>query len=304
MTINNPNVSVVLASNNTAAVISDCLTALTAQANGASVEIIVADSSSDHTAELVKSGFPVVRLLHFSEPLNVPLLRGAGIAEARGEIIAIIDPYCIVDDQWLARLQALHANQPDAVIGGSVELAEAGEQSIVTWATFLSEYEAFVPPVVAGPAVELTGNNLAYKRQALGDREALANSGFWKSFINKNLRANGHQLWTDPSIAVRLRKPIPFLEFLGSRYHHGRCFAAMRSAETTRLERWLRALTVPMLPALGLFRQTRRFWPKGRYRREFLLAAPLLFLFHVSWAWGELWGYLRGPGRSSSQLFY
>ncbi len=302
--MNDANVSIVLASNNTAAVISDCLTALTAQVNGASVEIIVADSSSDHTAELVKSGFPGVRLLHFSEPLAVPLLRGAGIAEARGDIVAILDPYCIVGDNWLARLAKVHSERTEAVIGGTVELADAADQSIVSWATFLSEYDAFVPPVAAGPVSELTGNNLAYKRAVLGELEGLADAGFWKTFFNKGLRAKGYVLWTDPSLVVMVRKPIPFLEFFRSRYHHGRCFAAMRSAETTRIERWLRALTVPLLPALGLFRQTRRFWPKGRYRREFLLAAPLLCLFHVSWAWGELWGYLRGPGRSSSQLFY
>ena len=302
--MNDPNVTVVLASHNTAAVIGECLSAIKGQANGESVEIIVADSSSDHTAELVKSGFPGVRLLHFSEPLTVPQLRGAGIAEARGEIIAIIDPYCIVDDHWLARLRKAHAERPELVIGGVVELEGAGGQGLVRWATFLSEYDAFVPPVAAGPTAELTGNNLAYKRAAFGDLEGLARTGFWKTFFNRDLRHNGHQLWTDPLLVVRLRKPIPFLEFLGSRYHHGRCFGALRVANAPRLQSRLRAVTTPLLPALGLSRQIRRFWPKGRYRAKFAMVVPLLFLFHVSWAWGELWGYLRGPGRSSGQLFY
>lgn len=299
-----PKISVVIASHNTVNVMGECLSALLAQQEAKTTEVIVADSSSDGTAELVRDHFPRVRLLHSSEPLTVPQLRGAAIAEAHGEIIAILDPYCIVDDNWLHRLTKVHSKRADAVIGGTVELADAANQSIATWATFLSEYDAFVPPVASGPVSELTGNNLAYKRSALGELESLKRDGFWKTFFNKKLLDSGHQLWADPSLAVSLRKPIPFLEFFRSRYHHGRNFAAIRSAEIPRLERWLRAFTAPLLPALGLFRQTRRFWPKARYRREFLLAAPLLFLFHVSWAWGELWGYLRGPGRSGGQLFY
>ena len=172
------------------------------------------------------------------------------------------------------------------------------------WATFLCEYDAFVPPLAEGPTVELTGNNLAYKRAALGDMESLGLTGFWKTFFNKELRANGHQLWTDPSLIVRLQKPIPFLEFLRSRYHYGRCFGALRVAKAGRIERWLRALTVPVLPALALFRQARRLWPKRQYRTKFVLTLPLLFLFHTNWALGELLGYLRGSGHSCEQQYY
>ncbi len=299
-----PTVSVVLASHNTAAVIGECLSGLLAQADAETVEIIVADSSSDGTADLLRGKFSEVRLLHFSEPLTIPQLRGAAIAEAQGEIIAILDPYCIVEGQWLARLRQAHEERPEAVIGGAVELIGAGDRSLVRWATFFSEYVAFLPPLAAGVSNELTGNNLAYKRTVLGELEPLRREGFWKTFFNKRLQANGHQLWTDPSLVVRLRKPIPFLEFFRSRYHHGRCYSAMRAAEAPEIERWLRTLTVPLLPALALFRQARCLWPKGRYRRKFLMAAPLLFLFDVSWAWGELWGYLRGPGRSTSQLLF
>ena len=299
-----PKTSVVIASHNAGAVVADCLAALMAQVDSEAAEVIVADSSSDGTADLVRDRFPDVHLLHFSKPLTIPQLRGAGIAKARGEIVAILDPYCLVSDGWLTRLRSIHEERAELVIGGAVELDGAGQQSLVTWATFLSEYDAFVPPLGAGPASELTGNNLAYKRQALGDVEALERAGFWKTFLNKGLQANGHQLWADPSLLVRLRKTIPFGEFLRSRYHHGRCFGAMRLAEDRRLERWLRAFSVPLLPALGLFRQARRFWPKRRHRTKFAMALPLLLLFHLSWAWGELWGYLRGPGRSCSRMLY
>jgi GT2 family glycosyltransferase len=299
-----PKVSVVIASHNAATVIADCLASLQAQQGREVVEIIVADSSSDGTPDLVRERFPDIRLLRFPEPLAIPHLRGAGIAEARGEIIAILDPYCILTDGWLPELLKMHAERPEPVIGGAVDLDHASERTLVNWATYLSEYWAFVPPLEAGAAAELTGNNIAYKRRALGEIDALRRTGFWKTFVNWRLRSEGHQLWTAPSVVVHLRKPIPFAAFFRSRYHHGRCFAAMRVAHAPRLTRWLRALTVPVLPYLALWRQTRSLWPKRRYRAKFLMAVPLLFLFHSNWAWGELWGYLRGPGRSCSQMVF
>ncbi|MFQ5875791.1 MAG: hypothetical protein ACE5JL_18600, partial [Dehalococcoidia bacterium] len=218
--------------------------------------------------------------------------------------IAILDPYCIVDTGWLKELLQVHAERPEQVIGGAVELESPDAQNLVSWATYFCEYNAFMLPLKEGEVAELTGNNIAYKRAALGDVQALERTGFWKTFVNWRLRAEGHRLWADPSLLVRLRQPVSFTEFFRSRYHHGRCFSAMRFAEAPRITRWLRALTVPLLPYLALWRQTRSLWPKGRHRTRFVMTLPLLFLFHSSWAWGELWGYLRGSGRSCTQLFY
>jgi hypothetical protein len=159
-------------------------------------------------------------------------------------------------------------------------------------------------PLEEGPALELTGNNIVYKRPVLGEVEGLKKVGFWKTFVNWQLKSEGHQLWATPGLVVKLRKDIPFMEFFRSRYHHGRCFAAMRVATAPRWKRGGRALTAPLLPWLYLERQGWSIWRKGRHRKKFLMAAPMLFLFNSNWAWGELWGYLRGPGESCAQLFY
>lgn len=298
-----PCLSVVIASHNAAAVIADCLAALHPQAQREHAEIIVADSSTDGTADLVRARFPDVRLLRFSAPFTIPRLRGEAIAAARGEIVAILDPYCVVADGWMSQL-LLQARGADRVIGGAVELDPSCATTLLRWATYLCEYAAFMPPLPEGPSDELTGNNIAYPRSVLGESADLAHTGFWKAFANWRLRKAGHQLWNASSLVVRLNKPIPFAEFLRSRYHHGRCFAAMRVAGAVRTERWSRVLTVPLLPGLALWRQARSFWPKQRRRATFVLASPLLLLLHSTWAWGELWGYLRGPGRSCAQLYF
>lgn len=299
-----PEVSVVIAAHNAAATVGDCLAALSAQPGQERAELILADSSTDGTADLVRRRFPGVRVLHFSDRRTIPELRGAGIAASRGRIVALLDPYCIVTEWWLSELLTIHARRPEPAIGGAVELDGGGSTGSTRWAAYFSEYAAFMPPVREGPTAELAGSNIAYKRQALGEVESLGQTGFWKAFVNARLRAEGHQLWTAPALLVTLRKPISFPDFLRTRYHHGRCFAAMRVAEAAGYRRYWRTLTVPLLPVLALWRQARSVWPKGRRRAEFVRAVPPLFLLHSSWAWGELWGYVRGPGRSCAQLFY
>ena len=58
-----PEVSVVMASYNARATIARSLQALTALATDVRFEIVVVDSSTDGTAELVAADFPAVRLV-------------------------------------------------------------------------------------------------------------------------------------------------------------------------------------------------------------------------------------------------
>jgi hypothetical protein len=62
------------------------------------------------------------------------------------------------------------------------------------------------------------------------------------------------------------------------------------------------ALLTPALPLLFLARQARELRKKPVARVWFLLCLPVLLAFHVSWAWGELCGYLAGSGRSDDAI--
>jgi GT2 family glycosyltransferase len=299
-----PRLSIVIATHNAREVICDCLAALQAQAGREKPEIIVADSSTDSTDRLVREQFPDVCLSHYPEAFTIPQLRGAGIAAAHGELIAILDPYCIADEHWIEALVKAHAERPEVAIGGCVQIDDAAGRSLTRWATYFNEYADFIPPVAAGQTSVLTGNNIAYKRSALGDVEELRQKGFWKAFANEQLLATGHPLWTEPALVVRLRKSISFREFLTSRYHHGRCYAAMRIAGASPMVRLVRVLSTPLLPFLFLWRQVRSVWPKRQCRKNLFLTLPFSFLFSCSWTWGELGGYLGGPGRSCNCLYF
>jgi glycosyltransferase involved in cell wall biosynthesis len=295
--------SVVIAACNASSTIGACLLALEGQRERDRLEVIVADGSKDGTDGIVRERFPWVRLLHFDAPQSVARLRGLGVVEARSEIVAVIDPYSLVEENWLSELLRAHRERPNPVIGGAVELDRADEQSLTAWTLFISEYGMFMPPVKGGPARILPGCNISYKRSALRDRERFAREGFWKTFVNRELPAT-EPLWLTPSVVVRLRKPIPFWSFLRSRSDHGRCFAGMRVADKGWPERLLRALSTPLLPALLWLRWLCAYWPKGRYRLRFIATTPGQWLLFAAWAWGELRGYLYGRGESCDRLHY
>lgn len=296
--------SVVIAAHDAAAVIERCLAALEDQRDDGATEIVLADSSTDGTPALVAGRFPRVRLLHFDAPLTVPQLRGRAIQMTRGQVVAILDPFSVAARDWVRQVVRAHDRWPYPVIGGAVDLDAPESRSLGGWAIYLNEYGLFVPPVTAGRTWIVPGSNVSYKRSVLFDGETARYPVFWKTFVNWNLEQAGSVLWLEPAIRVGLNKPIPFGDFLRTRYHHGRCFAAMRVKNARLAVRAWRAASALAVPLLMLFRSTRGFWPKRRYRWRFVLTLPAQLALVTVWAWGELCGYLRGGGRSCDQLFY
>ena len=296
--------SVVIAAHNAATVMASCLSALAAQSGTVALEVIVADSSTDATPEIVRARFPWVRLLHFDEPLTTPALRGRGIAAAQGAVIAILDPFSIAAPDWATQVVAVHERQPQLVVGGSVDLYQAASASLATWALYLNEYGLFMSPVVRGATWILPGSNLSYKRAALFDGLTPRYPVFWKTHTNWAIEGAGSALWLEPDVRVELYKPIPFVDFLRTRYHHGRCFAGMRVDGAPWATRVARGASTLLVPAVLMGRWTAGFWPKRRRRMRFVTTIPAQLALFSVWAWGEAWGYLRGTGRSCGQLFY
>jgi hypothetical protein len=296
--------SVVIATHDAEQVIAACLTALAQQVDPLLDEIVIADSSHDRTPEVVKAVMPNSRLIHFDEPLTLPQLRGHGIAGSRGEIIAILDPYSIVSSGWVDAVVKAHRDRPNPVIGGTVDLYNENTQGLLVWAQYINEYGMFMSPAIEGEIEILPGSNISYKRHVLFDGTTPLYPEFWKTFINWDTETAGFALWLAPAIQVCLWKPIPFADFLRTRRDHGRCFAAMRSQQLTRIERLLRGLSTPLLPWVFLLRWGRRYWTRNRRRREFLLTLPLQFMLFGQWALGEFAGYFFGSNRSCQKLFY
>jgi glycosyltransferase involved in cell wall biosynthesis len=120
-----PLVSIVVPTRNRADDLRQALAALLGlRPKTADVEIIVVDNAStDNTwrlLEIVAEREPRLQALHEPRP-GVSYARNAGIARARGSIIAFTDDDNRVPENWVDAIVAAFADYPDAsVVGGRV----------------------------------------------------------------------------------------------------------------------------------------------------------------------------------------
>lgn len=233
--------------------------------------------------------------LQFPQGTPLPALWGAGIRESHGVIIAIIDDCSVPDRQWVASTLAAHESS-DLIVGGAVD--PMPQRSLVDWAAYFCEYGQFMLPLTGGVVSELPGNNVAFKRAALNMGTQFVKQGFWKTYWCRALQQEGVQLRSVPSMVVYDRKSYRLFPFLIRRYHHGRCFAGMRSTQVVPFMRFLYLLGTPILPFLFMWRIVSPIMNKRRYLTQFVLSFPISILAVVSWSWGEFCGHLSGPGRS------
>jgi len=288
-------VSVVIACVNGLPSIDECLQALTKVRGVQEAEILVMNCSQDGTVEHIEKQFPTVKLFHFPERLGIPELRARGIANATGDIVSIIEDHCLAQAGWFEEIIRAH-EQGYLAVGGAVE--NGSMERIIDWAVFFCEYSGVMPPVPAGEVEGITGNNASYRKQILDRVSESVLWNCWEFFIHEELKNAGVKFLSAPTIVVSHKKEFGFCYFMSQRFHYSRSFAGMRRERTSLAGRVFYLCTSPFIPGLMLWRMTKDVLRKKRHVEKFLFSTPLLALFMVSYAAGELVGYLRGPGAS------
>ena len=155
--------SIIVASCNARASIEDCLQSLTQQAD-ATIELIVVDSSSDGSTEIIRRRFPEMRLISRPQGALINELWSAGISQSKGEIVALTTAHCVPANDWIEQVIAAH-NTTAAGAGGAID-GDAGG-NLVDWAICFCRYNRFLPPLAAGEVDDIPADNAAYKRQPL-----------------------------------------------------------------------------------------------------------------------------------------
>jgi hypothetical protein len=279
-----------------------CLAAVLPQVQRFGGELIVADGSDP--------GLPVGG----DEPhvlRRLPLvgaspyqLRAAGMAAARGEIVAVTEDHCQVRPDWCERVIEAHRRWPQAaVIAGAVE--NGATARLIDWATFFVSNGAWLLPIPTGVRESVSGQaNVSYKRRALPER--YPGVGVVEEDLQRELRARGEMLVADDGMVVDHVQSLGVRGTLAINFHNGRCQAGFARACLTAAERRRRIAAMALAPVrigAGTGRIVLRIAiRKGRHRREALLAAPLVALILTAHVAGEAMGLLRGPGDSPRHM--
>ncbi len=287
--------TVVITTYNARATVARCLSSLQEQTLRTGFEIILVDSSTDGTADLVTEQFPEVALYTFSERMFCGDARNYGISQARGGIIAFIDADCIADPNWAEEILAAHQSDYP-LIGGAV--ANGNQESYVGWAHYFCEFNQWMPQAKYALVDEVPGCVLSLKRWAFDrygpfiEQTYCSDSAFhWK------MASDGHRALFVPSIKISHLNINSATKFLRHEIQHGKNFGTVRKVEQrlSRPKQVAHALFSPLLPLLLFLRAARRAATTGTYLKQFVRSAPLVLLGQMAWSYGEFLGYISKP---------
>ena len=293
-----PTISVVVASNRERALLATCLASLIPQCERASAQLIVARAAEPAEIAALNNATPGVRFLAAPPSASIPQLRGLGMAEATGDIVALTEDHCVADEHWVETMLQNAQDSADVIGGG---MGNAQRERTIDWAAYFAEYGFFSntrPARLSGERPLLTGANVAYKRHVVSEVIEWARQGEWENVAHSRLLAQGSAMRFIGSAAVYQNKNYRFGEFCVDRYEHGRDFARKRLVEEPGSSRWMLLCVSPLLPPLLTWRVAQAAGP-ARWS-TFLRALPATFAFLTAWSVGEAIGYLRGPAAALS----
>ena len=285
-----PEVSVILPCFNEEERIRSALRHVFEQHDGISFEVIVVDSSSDRTADIIQREFPLVRLLQYSSRLSAGEARNRGVMVARGDKILFTDADVLVTPDWVERL-SVHLEQVEFA-GGAI--ANGTPQSLSGTVLYFLEFfrllpECSVPP--RGDGRFLATANVGYRRQAIEGHlfdDASAGEDIILHHTLTNARLSS---LFDPSLAVvhlnrvGWRAVIDRLQRLGEGGHRWRSRVASDRSLSLRFPQMI--ILKPFAVVGWLIGHN--LWRRNWYRAlQIFLLSPLLVTIDFFWVVGFL----------------
>lgn len=293
-----PELSVLVPSVNGLGDLVGCLAALERQV-GVQCEIVVIDRLGEDVRHVVRTQFPGVVLISTAGDTTIPDMRALGFAGAHGTAVAVIEDHVIVPPTWGRQLLDALAGG-NSVVGGCIE--NAATDTLMDWAAFLCEYSACLPPLPAGEAAWLPGNNVVYRKQLLDKYRSVVDEGKWENHLHDTMRADGVKLVCKPEIVVGHKKHYTFGEYLSQRYLYARSYAGARVKNASVWKRLAYGGAAFILPVLLFYRTVSRIVAKRRHLGYLVASLPLLGIFVTSWGVGEVVGYWFGSGKALSKV--
>lgn len=286
--------SVVVPSVNGWGDLEGCLAALEAESVGTPLEVLVVERVGPAVRAQLSARFPWAIVLPVGAEQTIPQMRALAFDRATAPSVAVIEDHVLVPRGWARAL--LLARENAQVIGGGVR--NAATETLLDWAAFLCEYSHLLPPLAAGPATWITGNNTVYDRAVLQQYREATHAGRWENYLHDTIRDDGIALISRPDIVVDHKKHYSFGEYFSQRYLYARSYAGARVADAGLGRRMAYGLAACALPPLLLWRTVSRTMQKDVDRSLVWRSIPLTALFVCAWGAGEVVGYWFGAGDS------
>lgn len=281
-----------------------CLDRLSAQTEDRPIEIIVPYDSSIPAISAVAREFPEVKFIdmghvstaaapgtHAAAHELYDRRTAAGLAVARGEIVALLEDYGVPREDWCDNILEAH-KLPYGAIGGPVDHCGSG---ILNWAVYFVDFARYQPPLQEGRVNYLSDVNVTYKRATLDAVKRIWANSYNEVLVHWALAKRGVDLWLRPQIVVcEDRGALQFAELVKERFAWGRLFGSIRAREMMQARRAVYIILGPALPMILLARMAKAALGRSQGWRPFLAAFPVTVLLTLIWSLGEVFGYVTG----------
>ncbi|MBA2293175.1 MAG: glycosyltransferase [Gemmatimonadales bacterium] len=286
-------ISVAIASCRSTQLLRETLDSVLPQASRAGAEVIVARSDEFRDVDLEDVlAAARCRIIWCPSDATIPHLRGAALAAASGDWVALTEDNCVAAPDWLDRLYRWSGTNVQ-VVGGS--MANARPEHAIDAGAAYAEYGFFGPlrKLVDGSPPLVTGANVMYHQGILAQVAGSAANGDWEDVIHGRLFRQGASFAIAPDAMVLQNLQYRLGDFCRDRYEHGRDYARVRARSASLASRLLFLFATPLLPMLlaaRIWRSAGRATPV-----QFAQALPWTITFLAAWSAGEAVGYLT-PG--------
>ncbi|MCK5528984.1 MAG: glycosyltransferase, partial [Kiritimatiellae bacterium] len=199
------NASIVIPCYNSEEYIELCLAALIKQ-TVTPKEIIVVDSSTDSTPDIIKNKFPNVHLHHLEKQTMPGAARNIGIGLATGDIIIFTDSDAVAESDWIEKHIQLHQNNPNTTLFGGAILNQNPEH-LFSRLSYMSEFTGYFKQDIAEERSIVPSVNMSVKREELKQSGVLMPEtslpGGEEVFFCNELIRQGHIVKFDPAPAIK-----------------------------------------------------------------------------------------------------
>ncbi len=278
------------------------LRALVNQEDAPEMQILLPYDASVPEIAGMSAEFPGVQLIAMGETRTLrPLTtaagqhelydkrRAAGLAQASGELIAILEDRAPPRANWARTAVRLHAELPHGCIGGAIECAPG---DLLNWAFYVCDFSRYGLPFASGPREWVSDVNVTYKRAMMEATREVWRERFNEALVHWALRERGETLYLSNALIVDYKTPYSSLvSVLPERFHWGRLFGCVRARSAPAWKRALLILLGPLIPTRLVLRHGITQMRKGNLAR-YMMASPYVSALVTAWAFGEWVGYL------------
>jgi glycosyltransferase involved in cell wall biosynthesis len=194
-----PLLSVIVIAQNNEATIARTVSSIATQSCPRPFEIILVDSGSDKTVDIVRANFPEVGILDLSKPVFPGKARNEGLKIARGDFVSFPGSHIELPPGSLAARMAAHEKGYAMVTGAIIN----GTDTRAGWASYFMDHAASLPERPSGP-LDSPPNSCSYDRRVLmrsgpfpEDRRAGEDT-----VVNQRLWDAGHRAYRDNGIKL------------------------------------------------------------------------------------------------------